>query len=324
MSKEKLSTFYTEPIEEKKKNIILLLDFHNLVYRTLYVSYNEFKNRRNSFLLGDIENEWSEKDMYSYWKHLVMSSFLYTIEQKKPNKIIIAMEGRGNWRKSIYPDYKGNRKKGRDESEINFEEFYEILDKFINDLKELFKNIYIMRINNCEADDVIAVMTEEFSKDKLNDIELISTDKDFIQLQKYKNFKQFNPIKKEYVKSINPKRDLEIKIIIGDKSDNISGIKERLGAKTAEKLLNGGEFKKQTWEQMLNDKEIKNIFIRNRQLIDFNYIPENIKEKIVDEYNNYKIGKLDGNKVWKWMISQRMSKLSDDWQLFLKTVSNLE
>lgn len=322
--RNKLSTFLTEPIKEGiKKNKILMFDAHNLVYRTLFVAANEFKKRKNDFLLGNENNQWLDKDFYAYWKHLVLSSLLYNISDRKPNKIIFAIEGMGNWRKEIYKDYKAKRKDARDKSIIDFDTFFPILEHFINNLGRMFSNIYVLRVDNSEADDVIAVLTELFVQNKNNEIELISTDRDFIQLQIYKNFRQFNPIKREYIKSINPKKDLEVKILTGDSSDNISGIQYGIGKKTAEKLLNGGVFKKKSLEQLLEDEEIKKAFIRNRMLIDFKYIPKEVKERIIKAYNDYEIKDIDGNEVWQWLLREKLNKLSDDWQQFLATIKQL-
>jgi 5'-3' exonuclease len=324
MKRNKLSTFFSEQIEDIQKTHILFFDAHNLFYRCLYVANTEFQQRRNDYLSGQSKKEWFEKDMFGYWKHLVMGSFLTTIQEKKPDRVILAVDGKDYWRKSISSDYKANRKQDRDSSDINFDVFFPIMSELINNLKVLFSNIFVLKINRCEADDIVAIITKHLSEDNLVIQEIISADKDFLQLQKYKNVRQYNPIKKQFIKSINPERDLDIKIIIGDSGDNISGIQHRCGEKTAAKLLDGGKCKGKTFDEMLEDTEIKEKFKRNKKLIDFEYIPENLQKNILDRYNNYEIAPIDSMKIWNWLTKERLNKLSDDWQIYQKYIKVLK
>jgi len=297
---------------EKAKNKILIFDFHNLCYRTIFVAANEFRNNQTKVFDRDPEM----KDLYQYWKHIVLNAFFYNSLEKNPSKIIIAVDERNSWRKKVYSGYKENRAKSREDSLVDFGTFFPIMNEFINNLKEMFPNVYILKVNECEADDIIAVLTAELAKDD-NRIELISTDKDFYQLHKFKNFKQFNPIKKEYVVSMNPKKDLEVKILTGDKGDDIPAVRERLGEKTAEKLLNEG------LEELLQDEVVKKNFIRNRELIDFDYIPANLKEKIIQEYKNYPLNTMDRSIIWAWLLREKLKKLADEFQKFVLLFNNL-
>lgn len=298
---------------EKSKDKILIFDFHNLCYRTIFVAANEFRNNQTKVFDRDPDI----KDLYQYWKHIVLNAFFYNSLEKNPSKIIIAVDERNSWRKKVYLGYKENRAKSREDSLVDFKTFFPIMNEFINNLKKMFPNVYILKINECEADDIIAVLTSELLKEDKYHIELISTDKDFYQLHKFKNFKQFNPTKKEYVISMNPKKDLEVKILTGDKGDDIPAVKERLGEKTAEKLLNEG------LEELLKDDQIKNNFIRNRELIDFDYIPFYLKEKIIQEYNNYSLGVINKNIIWNWLLSEKLKKLADEFQKFVYFFSAL-
>ena len=58
---------------EKAKNKILIFDFHNLCYRTIFVAANEFRNNQTKVFDRDPEM----KDLYQYWKHIVLNAFFY-------------------------------------------------------------------------------------------------------------------------------------------------------------------------------------------------------------------------------------------------------
>ncbi len=331
MNRSKFDMFFEEEVANNKLNKILMIDFHNLAYRCVFIALKEFSDKKNNYLLGNnncldtvSEKKWFEHDMFQYWKHLVTNNILHTIREKSPNKVIIATEGRNNWRKRLYSLYKANRKDSRDKSDINFDIFYGVIEKYINNLKEAFKNIYVLQVDGCEADDIIAILTKKFVEDKFNRIELISTDKDFVQLQKFKVFSQFDPIKKEYIKSINPSKDLELKILTGDKSDNILPILKGVGPKTAEKLLTGGMYKKTTFDQYLEQEEIKENYKRNRQLIDFEHIPNDVQDKILHAYNEYKIDSINVQDVWNWLHKEKLGKLIDNLQIFLNSIKSVK
>ena len=106
-----------------------------------------------------------------------------------------------------------------------------------------------------------------------------------MQLFVYPNYHQFDAIKKEYLGTLNPETDLLVKIITGDKSDDIPGIKRGTGVKTAEKIVNSGELDKWLDENNLNEQ-----FLLNSKLISFENIPTEYVEainRVVDsfEYN---------------------------------------
>jgi len=133
-----------------------------------------------------------------------------------------------------------------------------------------------------EADDCIAILTKEIIKtNKKANITIITSDMDYLQLARPNvqlfdlKFKKLTERKTAYD---NPDKDLFIKIVTGDKSDNIQGVFKRCGAKTACKYYDNIElFKKQL------DKEegSKERFLLNKKIIDFNEIPTHLVEKFM-------------------------------------------
>lgn len=100
---------------------------------------------------------------------------------------------------------------------------------------------------------------------------------------------------------LNPKTDLQIKILVGDKSDNIPQVKPKMGPKTAEKALKDLD---SLWEGE-NGAEYKDKYILNKQLIDLDLIPTEIQNKIKELYFENESGSFSGRKVYDF-FSKRM------------------
>jgi len=291
--KTKLSNFFEENAMVKGDNI-LFIDIHNLLYRTLAIA--SFK------VPDDLE--------FNYWKHLFINNIFHSIRQFEPTKVIFAFDTKKLWRKEIYSGYKEGRKEARDKSTIDFASFWKMLDVFIPEMKKAFSNIYNLCIDECEADDIIAILSlKQFNKSE--HITIISTDKDFIQLLSNKNISLYNPIKKMMVKSINPIKDLQIKCLMGDKSDNIPSVKRGTGPKKALKIINEG-----LDNYLISCKDIKEIYERNKLIIDFSLIPQRIVDKVLNGYKEYPIADYNGTLLWQFLLKSKLSKLADDLNQF--------
>jgi 5'-3' exonuclease len=286
-------------MEMEENKTVLLVDFYNLVYRTLHVAFYQVP----------------EDTEFQYWKYLMINSLFASLKQFKPNKVIFAIDMYNSWRKKIYKEYKANRKEQRDKSKIDYKKFYEVLDDFILNYKKHFSNIYFLRINEAEGDDVIATIC----KSKFEDYKkiIISGDEDFIQLLQYKNVKIFNPNKKDFTTVLNPKIQLELKILTGDKSDNISAVKPKCGIKTAEKILNSG------LDVFLQDEVINDKYKINRQLIDFEYIPSDISKRICEDFDNYELKKPNAMKILMWFGQNKINKFSDEFSFYFSLLEKL-
>lgn len=295
MIKSKLSKY----INQEKRKTVLFFDTHNLIYRTLFIGH--FQD--------------PDDDKFMFWKYLMANSIFTAIKQFEPDKVVFAIDSKYSWRKDIYSNYKGQRKAARTKSVVDFETFFPVMDSFLESLKKTFTNMYCIKVNKCEGDDIIAILTknrfQDFSKI------IISTDKDLHQLLMNKRVKIYDPIKRKFKEILNPKMDLELKIITGDPSDNIPKIKERCGKGTATKMLKDG------LDIYLANDEIRKRYELNKRLIDFEFIPNDIEESILEEFDNYEIKKLDGYGVYNWLIENKIRKLRDDLQIyspFLKAV----
>ena len=287
--KSNLSEFFEENATVEGENV-LILDMNNLVYRTLAIA--------NLKVPDDLE--------FNYWKHMFINNLFSNVKQFEPSKVIMAFDSPKLWRKEIYSEYKAQRKEGRNKSTIDFPAFFKVLDDFMPEMKEAFGNFYLMKIYECEADDIIAVLAnEKFHQSEK--VTVVSTDKDFIQLLKNRNLDLYNPIKKKNTESINPVKDLQIKILQGDSSDNIPSVKKGTGPKTAMKILNEG------LDMFLDScQDVKDAYERNRAIIDFNLIPQRIKNLVNEGYDNYDIKEYVPMKLWGFLQRHNLSKLADD------------
>ena len=289
-------TILNSLIEKDEPENILLVDGHNLIFRTIFIA----DQQNTKFGVDDDKT-------FSYWKYLFINSIFKMISNFEPTKVIIAIDSRKNWRKDVYSEYKAHRKAARDNSGIDFEAFFPVFDAFYEDLKTTLCNMMWIRVDRCEGDDIIAVATRMYKNSK---IKIISTDRDLNQLMKNKNVVQYDPIKRKYVESVNPAVDLELKIIMGDKGDNIPAIRPKVGPATAASIISKGTLQ----ELLESDINIQKNYIRNTVLIDLEKIPSDVENAIIEEINSYTLKKLDGKKFFNFAIKHRLASLLDTLQ----------
>jgi 5'-3' exonuclease len=180
------------------------------------------------------------------------------------------------WRNDLIKNYKGGRKKNTEIGPF-FKLAYDSLFKESN-INHIFKH------NKLEADDCCAILTKWLLKIPSTNINIITSDHDYLQLIQPRvhlfNLKM-RPVQTEKNSTGDPKKDLFIKIITGDKSDNIPGLFKGVGKKTAAKFYDNDELFQKKLEKV--DPIIKLHLDRNINLIDFNKIPENyVNELIID------------------------------------------
>ena len=271
--------------DKKKREKVLILDVYNMLFRTLHFAFKDSqisKIEKQLLIATDpdeikkLNDEITEQETicFQFFKYLFLNNMQNFVKKFKPTKMIMAIDAGNYWRKDIYPEYKGQRKKIMDKSSVPYDKFWPIFKPFLKELKTVLPNVYFLTVERCEADDIIGVLCKEkFLNDEFVNV---STDKDFHQLLQHKNYSQFNPTTKKMVKHLNPKKDLFIKILMGDSGDNIPGVKDRCGVVTATNMVNEG------LEKSFSDESIKENFDRNKQLIDLSMVPREYKDKIIE------------------------------------------
>ena len=245
-------------------------------------------------------------------RHMILNSIrMYRTEyHNEYGEVVLTWDSKHSWRRDYFPEYKASRRKGREESDLNWDDIFGTLNKIRNEIKENFPYKYL-EVFGAEADDIIGFLCEENKDEK---IMIISGDKDFIQLQKYPNVKQWSPITKKDVNGFNPTTYLKEHILRGDTSDGVpnvlspdktfvDGLRQRpLTRKKIQSWLVGGG---SDW----ND-EVKRNFQRNSTLIDLSRTPEELKNQIRLEYNNAPHG--DRSKLLNYFMIYKLRELTDN------------
>ena len=242
-------------------------------------------------------------------RHMILNS-LRMYRQKyhvEYGELVLCCDGRNSWRREHFPLYKAGRKTTRDSSSKDWTQIFESLDTIKSELKEYFPYKYI-EVEAAEADDVIGVLAKSWNEP----IMIISSDKDFIQLQVKENVKQYSPITKKIVNDTNPERYLREHILRGDSSD---GIPNFLSADDCivEKIRQTPITKKkidlwidQNPEDFCNEEQLRN-YHRNMKLIDLQYTPSNIVDQIGKQYDEIPKGKRSG--LLNFFIERKLNNL---------------
>ena len=257
-----------------KKNIILI-DNSYYIFNRYFATVRWFKQRKEDFeIIHDtiIENK---EFMIAFIKHFEtdMKKLISKFKTVKSNIIFCLDCPRCNiWRNSIYDKYKQSRVK-KDNFNSNI---FIIFEEYLNN-----NNYKTCKYDNLEADDIVYLIQKKI-KDKSNVI-IITNDNDYLQMYS-SNIKIFNMQFKDISLRINynPNVELLLKIIIGDKSDNIPKIINGIKKEGALKIALMKEDERINYLTSINAYDNFNL---NKKLIDLNEIPLNIINNFNEYYN---------------------------------------
>ena len=227
-----------------------------------------------------------EEDLVRHMILNVIRTYVKKFKATHGPEVVIACDNRNYWRRDIFPQYKASRKKNRDASGHDWGSIFDCLNKIKEELKE-FSPYKVVDVESAEADDIIAVLAMRQSAHEK--VMILSSDKDFAQLQKLSNVEQFSPILKKFIKEPLPYVQLKQMIIRGDKGDGIPNIMSPDGV-----FVDGGRQKPITeakiivWlnqepKEFCNEDMLRN-YARNEMLIDLTKIPNEIRQRIVEVY----------------------------------------
>ena len=245
-------------------------------------------------------------------RHMVINSLRgFNVKFKtKYGKMVLCSDAGDPWRRDNFPHYKYSRKKGREESTFDWDNIFNIITNIKNEIKENFPYI-VMYNEKCEADDIIATLVKYHYQDE--PIMIVSGDKDFIQLQQYKNVKQYAPIQKEFVgEGIDPKQFLLEQILKGDRSDGVPNILSEdnvfvTGEK--QKPMTKKRMDEYAYDENRTDFLNKN-FRRNETLIDLTKIPKVYEDAIINSFREYKVN--DRSKLLTYFIENKLKSLMEN------------
>jgi len=180
------------------------------------------------------------------------------------------------WRMELFPKYK----EGRNQAGFKGGPFFKMVYE-----EDLFKQggaKAILKHPKLEADDCIALSVKYLlNKYPECHIYIITSDKDYLQLNA-SNVDLYNLTYKNLADSKsstgNATQDLEIKIIMGDSSDNIPSVFPKCGQKTAQKCVDDPEFFK---KKMCDKPEYYEQYELNKKLINFDSIPQDLVQEFM-------------------------------------------
>jgi len=245
-------------------------------------------------------------------RHMILNSLrMYrTRFSSEYGELVLCYDSKHYWRRDYFPEYKSGRRKTREKDDKNWDEIFPCLNEIKDELR---KNLpyKFLEVYGAEADDIIGILCSTISEE----IMIISGDKDFIQLQKFPNVKQFSPITKKSVNGANPGGYLKEHIFKGDTSDGIPNVLSPDNTFTdglRQKPL--GKKKIASWmehnfDDVAPNDEVKRNYQRNKKLIDLAYTPDELSREIIDTYNEAPFG--DRSKLLNYFIQKRLKNLTE-------------
>lgn len=227
-------------------------------------------------------------------RHMCVNTIRSNVKQfksKYPN-VILCCDNKKYWRKEYFPFYKSQRKHDRESSGLDWSMIFDVLNRLRDEMKVYFP-YKVLDVEGAEADDVIAVLTARLAPS--TNVLILSSDKDFGQLQKYPNVTQYSPILKKFIKIDDPKVFIREHILRGDRGDGIPNFlsaDNTFAAGERQKVLNSKKLQEwvtQDAETFCTSDVMLRGYKRNQMLVDFDYIPDDIRTKIVDSFDNTKV-----------------------------------
>lgn len=210
--------------------------------------------------------------------------------RREYGEMVLCYDDKDYWRKEVFPYYKKNRKEEREKSSVDWDTVFSVLNKIRDEIRINFP-YKVIQVHGAEADDIIATLCLHNSHREISDkVLILSADKDFIQLHKYDFVKQYDPINNRWIQTDNPIFYLQEHIIRGDRSDGIPNILTCDDAIVSHK--NQKKMSKEKIQSLASmDPETFSNFVRirnwkrNAQLIDFQYIPQEVRDRILTSYH---------------------------------------
>lgn len=257
-------------------------------------------------------------------RHMVLNSIrMYNTKFKDEyGEIVICSDDKKYWRRDFFPYYKAGRKKDREASPFDWNLIFETLNKVRDEIKENLP-YRVIQVDKTEADDIIGTLCHKYGT-QLNNattekILILSSDKDFMQLQKFANVEQFSPMAKKFLRTNDAGKFLKEHILKGDRSDGIPNflssddtfVAESRQKPVTEKKLNS--WLEQEPEVFCDETMLRN-YKRNEMLIDLSKIPQDIQAKILEHYDSANQNGRD--KIFNYFIKYRLKMLMEHIQEF--------
>lgn len=301
--------------------ILILVDFNQVVISSVTA---DSSNRGKGGQKIVIEPE--------FMRHSAINTLRYyrsKFKREFGELVICCDSNEGYWRKQFCRYYKSTRSKAKDDSPFDWRSISNGLSLVQDELRTHFP-YPVIDVAGAEGDDIIATLcewsqTNDLTQDGIFSDEpspllILSGDGDQIQNQKYKNVHQYSPMKKMWLKpdGKSVREFLNEHIAEGDRTDGIVNVlspencfEDKIRQKSLKKERRE-EFIKHGIGACLNEEEKKN-YVRNQTLIDFSFIPFDLKQQITNEFENeLEAAKKRGRRgIMTYFVKNRMRMLLD-------------
>lgn len=296
---------------------MILLDYSQLMHASTY----QFQK--------DIED--GKVELLDFYRKSILNSIKYYKKKfRQYGNVVLTCDGKEYWRKDVFPLYKANRKKTREESKLPWNEIHEAIHQLREEITGVMP-FNVLYDNKAEADDIMGIMVEHVVnktpiqmglEEGFEPTMLVTSDKDISQLLKYAHIEQFSPNHQKLIHlEYSPKEYLRRLILTGDSGDGICNV-----FSPADSLVNGvrqkaaREVKMTPFLEATNmldatdDPQIKKRIMENTRLISFNAIPQSLITRVVEQYQNQRKGtKMD---AYAYFVKHKCDMLLDDIESF--------
>ena len=281
----------------KRSNEIILIDNNQIILSSIFTAAKTAQ---------------SEND-YGFIRHLVLNTYRKYLSKFRRDygELVICNDSKNVWRKDFFPQYKKNRSDRQKKSKFDWGKIFNELHTIREEMKDVFPYRFV-QVERAEADDIIAVIAKNFHhKEK---IMIVSSDKDFQQLQRYPNVEQYSPSKKGILRCDDPYDFLLDHVVRGDSSDGVPNaisddavfVEGRRQTRLTNKKIE--ELKEVGFQQEDNFME------RNQKLIDLTMVPDYIEEETMRQMETEVSG--DRSKILNYMMKYRLRSLIDNLEDF--------
>lgn len=264
-------------IQIKKDLPVILIDTSYFIFYRYYstLRWYQFRNKEINYQTIDQDDTF----MTAFYKHINedfkklaktwktdFSQFIFCCDCSR-DKI---------WRNEFTDQYKQTRVVNPTFNGQIFLRFYQYLEE---------KTKHVLTIEHLEADDICYLTKTTLQNNNFpQPIVIITNDNDYLQLlDSSTHIYNMNPKKNNLAERScgDPRLDLRIKLIMGDKVDNIKAIHPGIGPKNAARLAALDE---EAFEKYLTQKNCKDIFLKNKKVIDFTEIPFHFQIAFKDKF----------------------------------------
>ena len=281
----------------KRSDKIILIDNNQIILSSIFTAAKTAQS----------------EDDYGFIRHLVLNTYRKYLSKFRRDygEFVICNDSKNVWRKDFFPQYKKNRSDRQKKSKFDWGKIFNELHTIREEMKDVFPYRFV-QVERAEADDIIAVIAKNFHhKEK---IMIVSSDKDFQQLQRYPNVEQYSPSKKGILRCDDPYDFLLDHVVRGDSSDGVPNaisddavfVEGRRQTRLTNKKIE--ELKEVGFQQEDNFME------RNQKLIDLTMVPDYIEEETMRQMETEVSG--DRSKILNYMMKYRLRSLIDNLEDF--------